>query len=83
MVSSSTDVWRSKGKFDQIHWNFVINPAPIGSQSSLNAGDHKELKILLKNCLIPSGFHQELRKEEKNIDFLKEIPARNAGCLIR
>ena len=37
----------------------MINPTPIGSQSSLNAGGgggggHEELKILLKNRLIPS-----------------------------
>ena len=64
------DVWRSRGEFDRIKQNFVINRAPIGSQSSLNAGGgegHDELKILLKNCLIASRFNQELRFKGKNI----------------
>ena len=26
--------------------------------------DHKELKIFFSNCLIPSGFNQELRNKE-------------------
>ena len=33
------DVWNSRGKFDEIKEKFVINPAPVASQSSLNAGD--------------------------------------------
>ena len=32
------DVHNSRGKFDEIKEKFVINPAPIASQSSLNAG---------------------------------------------
>ena len=32
------DVRNSRGKFDEIKEEFTINPAPIGSQSSLNAG---------------------------------------------
>ena len=32
------DVQNSRGKFDEIKEGFAINPAPIGSQSSLNAG---------------------------------------------
>ena len=42
------DVRNSRGKFDEIKEEFVINPAPIALQSSLNAGDHEELKIFLK-----------------------------------
>ena len=61
----------------------MINPALIGSQSSLNAGDHEELKILLKNCLIPSRFNQELRKGEKYIDFNKRNFASNVSCPFR
>ena len=40
----------------------MISLAPILSKSSLNTGDHEELKIFLSNCLIPSQFNQELRK---------------------
>ena len=32
------DVRNSRGKFDEIKEKFTINPAPIASQSSLNAG---------------------------------------------
>ena len=32
------DVWNSRGKFDEIKKKFVINPAPIALQSSLNVG---------------------------------------------
>ena len=32
------DVRNSREKFDEIKEKFVINPAPIASQSSLNAG---------------------------------------------
>ena len=32
------DVRNSRGKFDEIKEKFVINPAPIASQSSLNVG---------------------------------------------
>ena len=49
----------------------MINPAPIGSQSSLNGGDHEELKILLKNFLIPSRFNQELSYKGRIHRFLK------------
>ena len=32
------DIQCSRGKFDEIRWKFVINPALIELQSSLNAG---------------------------------------------
>ena len=32
------DVRNSRGKFDEIKEEFVINPAPIALESSLNAG---------------------------------------------
>ena len=32
------DVRNSRGKFDEIKEEFAINPAPIASQLSLNAG---------------------------------------------
>ena len=47
------DVRNSWGKFDEIIEEFAINPAPIASQLSLNAGDHDELEIFLEIRLIP------------------------------
>ena len=32
------DIRNSRGKFDEIKEKFVINPAPIASQSGLTAG---------------------------------------------
>ena len=32
------NVGNSRGKFDEIKEEFAINPAPMSSQSSLNAG---------------------------------------------
>ena len=37
----------------------MINPAPIPLESSLNAGDHDELKIFLEIRLIPSRIDQK------------------------
>ena len=51
------DVRNSRGKFDEIKEKFAINPAPIASQSSLNAGGgggHDELEIFFEIRLIPS-----------------------------
>ena len=55
------DVRNSRGKFDEIKEEFTINPAPIDSQLSLNAGDHEELKILLQIFLIASRINQKLK----------------------
>ena len=52
------DVRNSWGKFDEIKKKFMINPAPIASQSSLNVGDQNELEIFLEICLIPSQIEQ-------------------------
>ena len=60
------DVRNSRGKFDEIKEKFAINPAPIASQSSLNAGDHDELEIFLKIRLIPSRIDQKLKKKRRS-----------------
>ena len=74
VISSSAYVRHSRGEIDRIKRWFVINPTPIGSQSSLNAGDHEELKILLKNHLIPSRFNQELRyKGREEHRFIEKV----------
>ena len=65
------DVRNSRGKFDEIKEKFVINPAPIASQSSLNRGDHDELEIFLKICLISSRFDQKLKNKREIHQFLK------------
>ena len=36
-----TDFRNSRGKFDEIKEEFAINPAPIPSESSLNAGESR------------------------------------------
>ena len=72
-VSSSVYVRLSRSKFDQI-MRFVINPALIRSQSSLERRDHEELRILLKSRLIPSRFNQELRyKEEEHCFYRRNL----------
>ena len=65
------DVQNSRGKFDEIKEKFAINPAPIASQSSLNAGDHDELEIFLEICLIPSRIDQKFKNKGRIHGFLK------------
>ena len=50
----------------------MINPAPIPSELSLNAGDHDELKIFVESCLIPSQIDQKLKNKERVHGFLKK-----------
>ena len=53
------DVRRSRGKFDEIKWKFAINPAPISSQSSLNAGGSRRTQYFsfksLNSFTVQSG----------------------------
>ena len=65
------DVRNLRGKFDEIKEKFVINPAPIASQSSLNKGDRDELEIFLKIGLIPSRIDQKLKNKGRIHCFLK------------
>ena len=73
------DVRNSKGKFDEIKEKFVINPAPIDWQSSLNAGDHDELEIFLEIRLIPSRIDQKFRFKGRIHGILK----REIGPILR
>ena len=41
-----TDVQYSRGKFDEIRWWFMINPAPIAWQSSLNVWGSQRTQYL-------------------------------------
>ena len=45
------DVRNSRGKFDEIKEKFMINPAPIASQLSLNAGGTRWTRDLPRNSL--------------------------------
>ena len=65
------DVRNSRGKFNEIKEKFVINPAPIASQSSLNSGGHDELEIFLEIPLIPSRIDQKLKNKGRNTLVLK------------
>ena len=65
------DVQNSRGKFDEIKEKFAINPAPIASQSRINAGDHNELEIFLEICLISSRIDQKLKNNEEQHGALK------------
>ena len=66
------DVRNSREKFDEIKEEFAINPAPIASQSSLNAGgDHEELEIFLKIGLIHFTNRSKVKEKRGIQRFLK------------
>ena len=65
------DVRNSRGKFDEIKEKFVINLAPIASQSSLTRGEHDELEIFLETRLISSRVDQKLKNKEEKYMVLK------------
>ena len=53
------DVRNSRGKFDEIKGKFVINPAPIASQSSLNVGGSRRTRDLPQNSL--NSLHESIK----------------------
>ena len=64
------NVRNSRGKFDEIKEEFVINPAPIASQSSLNAGGSRRNRDLPQNSL--NLLHESIkssRTRRGHIDF--------------
>ena len=67
-----TDFQNSRGKFDEIKEEFMINPDPIPSELSLNVGGHDELKIFLEIRLIPSQIDQKLRTKKGEYMLFKE-----------
>ena len=80
-VSSSTCVRCSRGNSDQFSQWFVINPASIWSQLSLERkGVMKNLRFFLQKCLISSRFNQKLslQRERTSIytDFIAKIAVR-------
>ena len=70
------DVRNSRGKFDEMKEEFVINTTPIASQLSLNSEDHEEHKILLQILLIASRINQNFKKKRGIHHLLKDIFAR-------
>ena len=66
------DVRNSRGKFDEINGKFAINPVPIASQLSLNTGDHDELEIFLKICLIYFMNRSKVRFQRENTSLFNE-----------
>ena len=77
--SSSADVRCSRGKFDQIRRNFVINPAPIGSQSRLNVGGSWRTQDLAKKLLNSFTIQSRVKKTREEHRFLKEILPKKRG----
>ena len=75
------DVRNSRGKIDKIMQKFVINPAPISSQSSITRGDHDEIEIFLEICLIPSRIDQKLKNKGRIHGFLKGKLARRSWAI--
>ena len=59
------DVRNSRGKFDEIKEKFVINPAPIASQSSLNAGGTRLTRDLPRNLLNFFTSRSKVKEQEK------------------
>ena len=57
------DVRNSRGKFDEIKEEFVINPAPIPLQSSLNAGGSRRTRDLPQNFL--NLLHESIKSFKK------------------
>ena len=74
------EVRNSRGKFDEIKEEFVINPAPIASQSSLNAGGSRWTRDFPQNSL--NSLHESIKSwENKKGEYmlLKGILARFLG----
>ena len=74
------DVRNSRGKFDEIKEKFVINPAPIASQSSLNAGGTRWTRDLPRNSL--NFFTSRSKVEEQRREYMllkREIGPRIMG----
>ena len=54
------DVRNSRGKFDEIKEKFMVNPAPIASQSSLNVGGSRRTRDLPRNLL--NLLHESIKR---------------------
>ena len=72
------DVRNSRGKFDEIKEEFAINPAPIASQSSLNARGSRWTRDLPKIRLIYFTNWSKVEEQEEEHRFLKRILAQKS-----
>ena len=70
-ISSSAYVRRSRGESDQIRRWFVINLAPIVSQSSLNGGGSRRTQDLAKKLLKSFTIQSRVKIQSENIDIDK------------
>ena len=61
------DVQNSRGKFDEIKRKFVINPAPIASQLSLNAGESGRTYDFAPNLLNCFTNQSKVKRKEGRI----------------
>ena len=67
-----TEFRNSRGKFDEIKEEFVINPAPIPSELSLNAGGSRWTKDLPRNLLNSFTNRSIIEERERGIHAFKE-----------
>ena len=78
------DVRNSRGKFDEIKEKFTINPAPIASQSSLNAGGSRWTRDLPRNLLNSFTNRSKVENKEGRIHrFYRENWPEDRGQLKR
>ena len=67
-----TDFRNSRGKFDEIKEKFAINPAPIASQLSLNAGGSRFTRDLPRNSLNSFTNRSKVQKKGRSTWVFKE-----------
>ena len=67
-----TDFRNSRGKFDEIMEEFAINPAPIPSESSLNAGGTRWTRDLPRNSLNFFTSWSKVEEQRREIHAFKE-----------
>ena len=66
------DVRNSMGKFDEIKEKFVINPAPITLQSSLNVGGSRWTRNLSRNSIDFFTNRSKVKEQGREIHAFKE-----------
>ena len=66
------DVRNSRGKFDKTKEKFVINPTPIATQSSLNAGGSRWTRDLPQNSLNFFTNRSKVQEQGRNTWLFKE-----------
>ena len=72
-ISSSADVLRSRGEFDRIKQNFMINPSPIGSQSSLNVRGSRRTQDLAQKLLYCFAIQSRVKRRRESLIWWEPI----------